>query len=99
MGLAWLKQLCNSGSSIQQSISGKSQYVSGAGVSSISKDTTWQNNIILINLGIFFLARDEWKVVAHEVGHGFGNTASSSFIRNILLTLELVPRCHTRLFK
>lgn len=32
---------------------GSSEWVSGTGVSSIT--------------------RDEWKVVAHEIGHGFGN--------------------------
>ncbi|KAG2207169.1 hypothetical protein INT47_012222 [Mucor saturninus] len=52
VGLAWLKQLCNSGANIQKTPSGKAQYVSGAGVSAIT--------------------RDEWKVVAHEIGHGFG---------------------------
>lgn len=37
VGLAWLKQLCNSGASTQKTASGKTQYVSGAGVSAISK--------------------------------------------------------------
>ncbi|KAI8368020.1 Metallo-peptidase family M12-domain-containing protein [Choanephora cucurbitarum] len=52
VGLAWLKQLCNSGAELQISSEGKHQYVSGAGVSAIT--------------------REEWKVVAHEIGHGFG---------------------------
>ena len=37
VGLAWLKQLCNSGAELQISSEGKHQYVSGAGVSAISK--------------------------------------------------------------
>ncbi|KAI9487615.1 MAG: Metallo-peptidase family M12-domain-containing protein [Benjaminiella poitrasii] len=52
VGLAWLKQLCNTGADLQITNEGKEQYVSGAGVSAIT--------------------RDEWKVVAHEIGHGFG---------------------------
>ncbi|KAI8882405.1 zincin, partial [Backusella circina FSU 941] len=52
VGMAWLQQLCNSGSQIQISEEGKTQYVSGAGVSAIT--------------------HDEWKIVAHEIGHGFG---------------------------
>ncbi|RCH85526.1 hypothetical protein CU098_005984, partial [Rhizopus stolonifer] len=52
VGLAWLRQLCNSGSELQMTVDGKKQYVSGAGVSAVT--------------------RDEWKVVAHEIGHGFG---------------------------
>ncbi|KAI8087346.1 Metallo-peptidase family M12-domain-containing protein, partial [Thamnidium elegans] len=52
VGLAWLKQLCNTNANTQKSKDGKVQYVSGAGVSAIT--------------------RDEWKVVAHEIGHGFG---------------------------
>ncbi|KAI7858760.1 Metallo-peptidase family M12-domain-containing protein, partial [Circinella umbellata] len=45
VGIAWLSQLC-------ESQNGASEWVSGTGVSSIT--------------------RDEWKVVAHEIGHGFG---------------------------
>ncbi|GAA5800282.1 hypothetical protein HPULCUR_005708 [Helicostylum pulchrum] len=52
VGLAWLKQLCTTSASTQKTKDGKLQYVSGAGVSAIT--------------------RDEWKVVAHEIGHGFG---------------------------
>jgi hypothetical protein len=37
--MAWLQQLCNSDSQIQISEEGKTQYVSGAGVSAISKLT------------------------------------------------------------
>ncbi|CAO3644307.1 unnamed protein product [Cunninghamella blakesleeana] len=51
VGIAWVSQLCNSDLSTQTS-SGSTEYVSGAGVSSI--------------------VRDEWKVIAHEIGHGFG---------------------------
>ncbi|KAL7319325.1 hypothetical protein PS15m_002474 [Mucor circinelloides] len=52
VGLAWLKQLCNTEATAQINSDGKKQFVSGAGVSAIT--------------------RDEWKVVAHEIGHGFG---------------------------
>ncbi|KAI8987454.1 Metallo-peptidase family M12-domain-containing protein [Mycotypha africana] len=52
VGLAWLNQLCNTGLSTEVSSEGKTLYVSGAGVSSIT--------------------RDEWKIVAHEIAHGFG---------------------------
>ncbi|OAD03386.1 hypothetical protein MUCCIDRAFT_143452, partial [Mucor lusitanicus CBS 277.49] len=52
VGLAWLKQLCNTEAHAQINSDGKKQFVSGAGVSAIT--------------------RDEWKVVAHEIGHGFG---------------------------
>ncbi|KAI8986036.1 Metallo-peptidase family M12-domain-containing protein [Pilobolus umbonatus] len=52
VGLAWLKQACNKKVSIQHDIKGKVQYVTGAGVSAIT--------------------RDEWKVIAHEISHGFG---------------------------
>ncbi|CEP15429.1 hypothetical protein [Parasitella parasitica] len=54
VGLAWLKQLCNTEATVQISSDGKEQFVSGTGVSAIT--------------------RDEWKVVAHEIGHGFGKT-------------------------
>lgn len=37
VGLAWLKQLCNTDATTQKSKDGKQQYVSGAGVSAISK--------------------------------------------------------------
>ncbi|RCI00370.1 hypothetical protein CU097_009933 [Rhizopus azygosporus] len=52
VGLAWLGQLCNTGLSKQEDDFGKTRYVSGASVSSIT--------------------RDEWKIVAHEIGHSFG---------------------------
>ncbi|KAI8637171.1 Metallo-peptidase family M12-domain-containing protein [Parasitella parasitica] len=52
VGLAWLKQLCNTDAAAQISSDGKEHFVSGTGVSAIT--------------------RDEWKVVAHEIGHGFG---------------------------
>ncbi|KAK4516029.1 carnitine O-acetyltransferase yat1 [Mucor velutinosus] len=52
VGLAWLKQLCNTEAHAQANADGKKQFVSGAGISAIT--------------------RDEWKVVAHEIGHGFG---------------------------
>ncbi|RUS13245.1 Metallo-peptidase family M12B Reprolysin-like-domain-containing protein [Endogone sp. FLAS-F59071] len=44
--------LCQTSATVQQASDGTSEYVSGTGVSSIT--------------------RDEWKVVAHEIGHGFG---------------------------
>ncbi|KAI7885183.1 zincin [Lichtheimia hyalospora FSU 10163] len=52
VGIAWLSQLCETQVSQQIEENGASEWVSGTGVSSIT--------------------RDEWKVVAHEVGHGFG---------------------------
>ncbi|ORY90345.1 Metallo-peptidase family M12-domain-containing protein [Syncephalastrum racemosum] len=52
VGIAWLSQLCETQVSQQIEENGSSEWVSGAGVSSIT--------------------RDEWKVVAHEIGHGFG---------------------------
>ncbi|CAO3624212.1 unnamed protein product [Cunninghamella echinulata] len=52
VGIAWVSQLCNSEVNTQTGSSGNTEYVSGAGVSSI--------------------VRDEWKVIAHEIGHGFG---------------------------
>ncbi|KAI9488177.1 Metallo-peptidase family M12-domain-containing protein [Zychaea mexicana] len=52
VGIAWLSQLCESQVSQQIEENGASEWVSGTGVSSIT--------------------RDEWKVVAHEIGHGFG---------------------------
>ncbi|KAL1923814.1 uncharacterized protein VTP21DRAFT_8794 [Calcarisporiella thermophila] len=58
VGIAWLGQLCTSSASKNGGSSGDSiemsgdEFVSGTGVSSIT--------------------RDEWKVVAHEIGHGFG---------------------------
>ncbi|CAO3679892.1 unnamed protein product [Rhizopus stolonifer] len=52
VGLAWLGQLCNTGLVKQEDDKGKVRYVSGASVSSIT--------------------RDEWKIVAHEIGHSFG---------------------------
>ncbi|KAG2172339.1 hypothetical protein INT43_004881, partial [Umbelopsis isabellina] len=51
VGIAWLGQLCTVDVSVQQE-GGTSEFVSGTGVSSIT--------------------REEWKVVAHEIGHGFG---------------------------
>ncbi|KAI8575236.1 hypothetical protein K450DRAFT_262730 [Umbelopsis ramanniana AG] len=51
VGIAWLGQLCTTDVSLQQQ-DGGNEYVSGTGVSSIT--------------------REEWKVVAHEIGHGFG---------------------------
>ncbi|CAG8564596.1 7452_t:CDS:10 [Diversispora eburnea] len=50
VGVAWLGQLCQYSSSQN---SGDQSYVSGTGVSTITKD--------------------EWKVVAHEIGHGFAS--------------------------
>ncbi|KAI8086477.1 Metallo-peptidase family M12-domain-containing protein [Halteromyces radiatus] len=52
VGIAWVGQLCQSEASSQTTSGGQTQYVAGAGVSSI--------------------IRDEWKVIAHEIGHGFG---------------------------
>ncbi|KAI8330144.1 Metallo-peptidase family M12-domain-containing protein [Choanephora cucurbitarum] len=52
VGIAWLSQLCETQVSQQIEDDGSYEWVSGTGVSSIT--------------------RDEWKVVAHEVGHGFG---------------------------
>ncbi|RCH85886.1 hypothetical protein CU098_005238, partial [Rhizopus stolonifer] len=52
VGIAWLSQLCETQVSQQTEDDGSSEWVSGTGVSSIT--------------------RDEWKVVAHEIGHGFG---------------------------
>ena len=40
VGLAWLQQLCNTKATLQTSTNGKQQYVSGAGVSAISKCQT-----------------------------------------------------------
>lgn len=37
VGLAWLKQLCKTGTTTQISSEGRTQYVSGAGVSAVSK--------------------------------------------------------------
>ncbi|KAI8975115.1 Metallo-peptidase family M12-domain-containing protein [Mycotypha africana] len=52
VGIAWLSQLCETQVSQQIEEDGSTEWVSGTGVSSIT--------------------RDEWKVVAHEIGHGFG---------------------------
>ncbi|KAI9470806.1 MAG: Metallo-peptidase family M12-domain-containing protein [Benjaminiella poitrasii] len=52
VGIAWLSQLCETQVSQQVEDNGTFEWVSGTGVSSIT--------------------RDEWKVVAHEIGHGFG---------------------------
>ncbi|RUS21904.1 Metallo-peptidase family M12-domain-containing protein [Jimgerdemannia flammicorona] len=52
VGIAWLGMLCQTQATVQQDSDGLTEYVSGTGVSSIT--------------------RDEWKVVAHEIGHGFG---------------------------
>jgi hypothetical protein len=52
VGIAWLSQLCETQVSQQIEDNGSYEWVSGTGVSSIT--------------------RDEWKVVAHEIGHGFG---------------------------
>ncbi|KAI7902272.1 Metallo-peptidase family M12-domain-containing protein [Cokeromyces recurvatus] len=52
VGIAWLGQLCETQVSQQVEDDGTFEWVSGTGVSSIT--------------------RDEWKVVAHEIGHGFG---------------------------
>lgn len=52
VGIAWLSQLCETQVSQQIEEDGSYEWVSGTGVSSIT--------------------RDEWKVVAHEIGHGFG---------------------------
>ncbi|KAI8090415.1 Metallo-peptidase family M12-domain-containing protein [Thamnidium elegans] len=52
VGIAWLSQLCETQVSQQIEDDGSYEWVSGTGVSSIT--------------------RDEWKVVAHEIGHGFG---------------------------
>ncbi|KAF7729682.1 hypothetical protein EC973_004055, partial [Apophysomyces ossiformis] len=51
VGIAWLSQLCETQASQQIEDDGSFEWVSGTGVSSIT--------------------RDEWKVVAHEIGHGF----------------------------
>lgn len=56
LGVAWTKALCTTSSHAQSSGTG-TEYVSGTGVSSVT--------------------RDEWKVVAHEVGHGFGKQMSA----------------------
>ncbi|CAO3618910.1 unnamed protein product [Cunninghamella echinulata] len=52
VGIAWLSQLCETQASQQVEENGSFDWVSGTGVSSIT--------------------REEWKVVAHEIGHGFG---------------------------
>ncbi|KAI8338854.1 Metallo-peptidase family M12-domain-containing protein [Chlamydoabsidia padenii] len=52
VGIAWVGQLCQAETNSQATSTGGTQYVAGAGVSSI--------------------IRDEWKVIAHEIGHGFG---------------------------
>ncbi|KAI8086601.1 Metallo-peptidase family M12-domain-containing protein, partial [Halteromyces radiatus] len=52
VGIAWLSQLCEYQASQQIEDNGLYDWVSGTGVSSIT--------------------REEWKVVAHEIGHGFG---------------------------
>ncbi|KAI8393566.1 Metallo-peptidase family M12-domain-containing protein [Radiomyces spectabilis] len=52
VGIAWLSQLCETQASQQVEDNGSFEWVSGTGVSSIT--------------------REEWKVVAHEIGHGFG---------------------------
>ncbi|KAI8889616.1 zincin [Backusella circina FSU 941] len=52
VGLAWLNQLCNHKADMQEGTDGKKQYISGAGITSITPG--------------------EWKVMAHEIGHGFG---------------------------
>lgn len=31
--------------------------------------------------GVSSITRDEWKVVAHEIGHGFGKMASHLFFQ------------------
>lgn len=59
VGIAWLSQLCETQVSQQIEDDGSYEWVSGTGVSSIT--------------------RDEWKVVAHEVGHGFGNFISQLY--------------------
>lgn len=53
LGVAWTKALCTT-TATPQTTGGATEYVSGTGVSSVT--------------------RDEWKVVAHEVGHGFGKS-------------------------
>ncbi|KAF7728028.1 hypothetical protein EC973_006793 [Apophysomyces ossiformis] len=52
VGVAWPSTLCTTKAKSQPARTGGTEYVSGAGVSSI--------------------IRDEWKVVAHEIGHNFG---------------------------
>lgn len=74
VGLAWLKQLCNTEATAQINSDGKKQFVSGAGVSAISKSRLFYI-FMFRTLGLIIqttIARDEWKVVAHEIGHGFG---------------------------
>lgn len=49
---------------------GSGEFTSGTGVSSISKLPEVLYYIRHTNYHI--LVRDEWKVVAHEIGHNFG---------------------------
>lgn len=61
-----MSQVCNT-----KAISSSDGYTSGTGVSSVSKLASYCI-FSLIVLPILNIVTDEWKVVAHEIGHGFG---------------------------
>lgn len=70
MGIAWLSQLCET--QVSQQIEGKMRvYLQDILLIKTSIDDgsyEWVSGT-----GISSITRDEWKVVAHEIGHGFGN--------------------------
>lgn len=90
VGVAWLGKLCDKDATAQTT-SGKTDYVSGTGLSSISKSKNFLYftfSDIWILHRCCFAVRDEWKVVAHEIGHNFGK----SYIRPMQLKESYWPR-------
>ncbi|KAG2175963.1 hypothetical protein INT44_000441, partial [Umbelopsis vinacea] len=73
VGIAWLGQLCTTDVSLQQQ-DGGNEYVSGTGVSSSKYEYDFYRTQFaqFTKLNFFKVTREEWKVVAHEIGHGFG---------------------------
>jgi hypothetical protein len=53
---------------------GGNEYVSGTGVSSSKYESDFYCTQLLrsLNRPFYKVTREEWKVVAHEIGHGFG---------------------------
>lgn len=86
VGVAWLSQVCTT-----RAISSQGEYTSGTGVSSVSK--LFFCILLQETYFFFFKVADEWKVVAHEIGHGFGKEKAIRFFTFFFKKKTLKFRC------